>query len=341
MRALKIVAPRKIEFYERPEPNVINPHDVKIQVKYVGICVDDMPFFRRDKDMYAWGVNLIPLNGHEMTGIVVELGEAAKKTGLQIGDRVSGYAWNQCGECYYCKTGKEGHCLNIITGQGTLAEYIVWHSRQLIKLPDSISLEEGCLTDPIGFAMHGADRANINIGDKVLIIGGTVNALLMLQMVRMQGATRITLMDSNEESRKLALTLGADYVIDPQQDNPSSVSAEITDGLGYDVVFETSGDIAMLVLGFKLLARQGKVVFSNLYGIHYNLPISISEMYMKEASLIPYYMAPYALPRIRNIMEKLELKPLITKIYDFDDALMAYEDTETGLYPHILVQGSD
>ena len=192
MKSLKLVGPRQLEFFERPEPHLTSSRDVKIQVKYAGICVDDMPFFRRDRDMLAWGSNLLPLNGHEMSGVVVECGQDAARSGIKVGDRVSGYAWNKCGECYYCKTGRESHCLNLVPAQGTLSEYIVWNARQLMVLPPSVSMEEGCLTDPIGYAIHGVDRAKISIGSKVLIIGGTLNGQLMLQMVKMQGASKIT-----------------------------------------------------------------------------------------------------------------------------------------------------
>ena len=131
------------------------------------------------------------------------------------------------------------------------------------------------------------------------------------------------------------------YTIDPVHENVAAIVSQITEGLGYDVIFETSGNIAMLSLATRLLARHGSLLFSSIYGINTNLPISISELYLKEASLIPYYMAPYILPRIKSIMSKLELKPLITKVYDFKDAIMAYKDTETGLYPHVLVKVSD
>lgn len=341
MRSVKLLGPRQLEFFDRPKPNIVNSRDVMIQVKYVGICVDDMPFFRRDRDMLAWGSNLLPLNGHEMSGVVVACGNDAGKSGIKIGDRVSGYAWNKCGECYYCKTGRESHCLNLIPAQGTLSEYIVWDARQLMVLPDSISMEEGCLTDPIGYAMHGADRAKIKIGSKVLIIGGTLNGQLVLQMAKMQGACKITMIVQEKAIRQLALSLGTEFTIDPVQENVAAVVSKITEGQGYDVIFETSGNIAMLILATKLLARQGTIMYSNIYGLNMNLPISISELYLKEASLIPYYMAPYMLPRVKSIMGKLELKPLITKIYDFQDTIMAYKDTETGLYPHVLVKVSD
>ena len=339
MKAVRFSGPRALEYFDTPEPQLKDPSDVKIRIEYVGVCVDEMPFFRRDKDMLAWGsIFDNRINGHEMSGVIVELGEEAKRQGFAVGDRVSGYAWMTCGECYYCRSGRESHCLNLRTGQGTLAEYIIWHCKQLIKLPDSVSLEEGCLTDPIGYAIHGVDRANIRIGDKVLIIGGTLNGQLLIQLARLRGACNITLVDADEYIRNLARSLGAEHTIDSTCENIGYKAMEITSGLGYDFVFETSGNLDMLSLGAKLLARKGILAYSGIYGLDCYPAINLSEFYIKEATLMPYYIAPYALPRVSATMPKLKLKPLITKIYSFENALSAYLDTETGLYPHILIK---
>lgn len=342
MKAVRFSGPRALEYFDTPEPQIKAPSDVKIKVAYVGVCVDELPFFRRDKDMLAWGsIFDSNINGHEMSGIIVDLGSEAKSLGFSVGDRVSGYAWHACGTCHYCLSGRESHCLNLQTGQGTLTEYIVWHYKQLIKLPEAVSLEEGCLTDPIGYSIHGIDRANIRIGDTVLIFGGTLNGQLLTQLVRMRGASKITMADPDESIRSLALSMGADYTIDTGFDNISSRAMEITNGLGYDFVFETSGNLDILSLGAKILARKGTLAYSCIYGLDCYPSIKLSEFYLKEATLIPYYMAPYALPRVSAIMQRLKLKPLVTKIYSFENALSAYLDTETALYSHILIKVSD
>lgn len=338
MRSVRIVQPRRLDFIDIEEPRIAADDDVKIHVAYSGICVDDMPFYRKDNDMLAWGAILFPLTSHEMSGVIVEMGPNAKRAGFKEGDRVSGYAWNQCGECYYCRSGKESHCLNLKPSQGTMSEYIVWKARQLIQLPQSVSLEEGCLADPIGFTMHGIDRSRMAMGDKVLISGGLANGLLLLQLARMQGASSLTVMDPVTENRNLALALGAEHVIDPTSQNVSSTALRITNQLGFDVIFETSHDINTLALAGKLLARHGTLAYSSIYGLDHLVPIKIAELYLKEATLTPFYMAPYMLPRIQAMMERLTLQPLITKIYSFDDVNEAYAAAETGMYPHVLVR---
>ncbi|MDD2459409.1 MAG: zinc-binding dehydrogenase, partial [Eubacteriales bacterium] len=230
--------------------------------------------------------------------------------------------------------------LNLQPAQSTMAEYIVWNSRQLIKLPDTVSMEEGCLTDPIGFSLHGIARSNMKLGDRVLIIGATVPGLIILQLAKLQGATHLTVIDPVENNRILARQLGAEHLIDPASENVSAKALLYTEQLGYDVVFETSNDLKMLSVASKLLARQGILAYSSVYGLNCQPPIDIAELFIKEACLVPFHMAPYMLPRVKAIMDKLTLKPLISKIFELEQATAAFETAETGIYPHVLIRVS-
>jgi L-iditol 2-dehydrogenase len=338
MKSIIISGPRKTKIIETEEPQIHEPNDVKIKVAFAGICPDELPFFRQEDDMLGWGPILYPGNGHEMSGYIVELGEAAQKAGFEVGMRVSGYAWNQCGYCHYCLSGKESHCLNLKPIHSTMSEFIVWHSRQLIKIPDSVSMEEACLTDPIGHSLRGIDRSELHLGDSVLIIGGTLPGLILLQLAKMCGATRITVIEAVEANRKLAYQLGAELCIDPNQDNVSSIALDKTKLLGYDVIFETSCKLERLSLAAALLARQGVIAYSSIYGLNHLFPINTSELFIKEAKLVPFHMAPYMLPRIQSIMEKIFLKPLISHVFSMEESTSAYEATESGQYPHVLIK---
>lgn len=338
MKSIIITGRRETEIIEIKEPEINGPNDVKIKVAFAGICPDEMPYFRQDDDMMGWGPILFPGNGHEMAGTIVELGESAQESGFKEGMRVSGYAWNQCGHCFYCRTGRESHCLNLKPTQSTMSEYIVWHSRQLIRIPDSVSMEEACLTDPIGHSLRGIERSGLHLGDRVLIIGGTVPGLILLQLAKMCGARQITVIEPVEANRKLAMQLGAEICIDPDQENISSMALNTTNLLGYDVIYEASGNLEMLSIAAALLARQGTLAYSSFYGLNRQFPINTSELFIKEAKLVPFHMAPYMLPRIQNVMDKLILEPLISHVYSMEEATYAYKATESGQYPHILIR---
>ncbi|OUQ26663.1 hypothetical protein B5E77_09260 [Lachnoclostridium sp. An131] len=338
MKAVRLAGARKMELVEEPEPQICGSGDVKIRVAYSGVCPDEMPFFRRDADMLAWGSVIFPLAGHEMSGTVTEAGDAALKYGFTPGTRVSGYAWKHCGQCDYCRSGKENLCMHLKPSQSTMSEYIVWDMSQLIKLPDTVSFEEAVLTDPIGFSLHGITRANMQLGDNVLIIGGTVPGLILLQLAKMNGANIVTVVDPYLTNRKIAQELGADYCIDPTSENIAFHTLKVTHNLGYNIIFETSGMLDMISIAAMLLAKQGVLAYGCVYGLNKQPPLKLSELFIKEASLIPFHMAPYMLPRTEKIIGKLSLSPLITKIYSMEEATQAYMDCETGRYPHILIR---
>ena len=108
--------------------------------------------------------------------------------------------------------------------------------------------------------------------------------------------------------------------------------------LGYDVVFETSGKLDMLTLASTLLGREGVLAYSSIYGLAHKFPIKISELFIKEACLIPFHMAPYMLPKIQKLIGKLTLQPLISEVFSMEDATNAYLAVETGQFPHILIK---
>ncbi len=338
MKAVKLVGARKMNLVIAPEPQISAPGDVKIKVAFSGVCSDEIPFFRRDADMLAWGSVIFPLAGHEMSGIVVEAGRDALKFGFTPGTRVSGYAWKHCGQCHYCRSGKENLCLNLQPSQSTMAEYIVWDMSQLIKVPDSVTFEEAVLTDPIGFSLHGLTRANIHLGDNVLIIGGTVPGLILLQLAKMSGANTVTVADPYMENREIARQLGADHCIDPTAENIAFHTLKVTHNLGYNIIFETSQLLDMMSIAATLLAKQGVLAYGCVYGLNKQPPIKLSELFIKEAVLMPFHMAPYKLPLIEKTIDKLSLAPLISKVYPMEEATQAYLDCETGRYPHILIR---
>lgn len=337
MKAIRIAKPRKAEIIDLPEPQIMNSFDVKIKVAFAGICIDDLPLFRHETSMLAFPM-LFHAAGHEMSGTVVEVGDSAKRVGVKKGDRVSGYAWKYCGECVYCRTGKENHCLNIKMVSGTMAEYVVWNAKRLWRLPESASLEEGVLTDPLGYCLYGMDKLNIKPGSKVMIIGATAMGLILLQLAKLNGATHLTLVESVESKKQLAFQLGAEYVIDPVQQSIASSALKITKHMGYDAIIETSVNPDMLSVAAKLVARQGYLSYTNVYGLDYQCPIQLSELYLKEATLKPFYLAPNNLLQAMNIMPKINLKPIITKVFDMDNVTRAFETFEAGLDPKILIR---
>ena len=120
------------------------------RIRYVGVCDDDISLYKGDNRSWPLPKSIV---GHEFSGEIEDLGELAYHAGFRIGDAVSGYAWNFCGACRYCKSGLEAHCSNAAC-ISVLAELVVLNMRQIQKLRPGVPLEHGIFTDAIGYCLY-------------------------------------------------------------------------------------------------------------------------------------------------------------------------------------------
>ena len=124
------------------------------RIRYVGVCDDDISLYKGDNRSWPLPKSIV---GHEFSGEIEDLGELAYHAGFRIGDAVSGYAWNFCGACRYCKSGLEEHCRNAAC-ISVLAEHVVLNMRQIQKLRPGVPLEHGILPTPSATASTTASR---------------------------------------------------------------------------------------------------------------------------------------------------------------------------------------
>jgi len=314
---------------------LLGEEDVKIKVAYCAICGSDPHLV---EGIFGWEA---PFGlGHEVSGVIVELGEKATKKGLKIGDRVAGNFLKFCGTCYYCQNGQEQFCeyADEYSRPG-MAEYIVWHEAQVYKLPDEVSLEKGCLLEPISIAVRMMDKVSPKFGGRVLISGGGPIGLLGIQAMKMYGATSLTLSEPISERRELAITYGVDYVIDPTTQDIVEEAMKITKGRGYDTVVDCSGSVHAVEALPMITAKGGTLLYGAMYPNDYEMPFNLYQYcYFNELTISGYYVAPYAYPRALQMLEKFDLDALTAKIFNIDDAEEAFKAQISGKYPKILIR---
>jgi len=310
--------------------------DVKIKVAYCAICGSDPHLVG---GIFGWDP---PFGlGHELSGIIVELGKNATKKGLKVGNKVSGNFLKFCGTCYYCSNGQEQFCENPRNEPG-MAEYVVWHESQAFKIPDEISLEQACLLEPVSIAVRIMDKTNMKIGQRVAISGGGPIGLLTLQMLKMFGATSLTMIEPIAERQELAREFGADYIIDPINQNVEDESKKITGGLGFDIVIEASGSPKAAPAACEIAARGGTVLYIAMFPKDYKMPLNLYEKcYFNELTISGIYVAPYAYPRALQILPRMKLDKFTNKIFTIDQAEEAFEAQISGKYPKILIKCND
>lgn len=306
-------------FRDIAEPMIMTPEDVKIQVKYCTICADETKdlgvedYFSKEQIM-----------GHEMSGIIVELGQAAKEKGFAVGDHVSGVGVLPCGHCRMCRSGREHCCLELKQVTGTLCEYIVWKYTQLIKLPKEIPLRTGCLAEPMTAVLQAMEKADIHFGEYVAIFGGGFTGLMFTQLAKMRGAHQITVIEPLEERRKLALSYGADHVVDPNRSDCQILLSDITDFTGFDKIIETSSSFPALNLAIKSLARGGMLVSFTYYSYYQKTSVNMMQMYLDNLTVCSSFLSSHKLDLAAQMLPKLRCEELITMELPFSQADYAY-----------------
>jgi threonine dehydrogenase-like Zn-dependent dehydrogenase len=316
----------------------VGPEDIRVRVGYCGVCASDVlalgGLFDRTP---PFGL------GHEISGTVVEVGPRATRRGLEVGDRVAGNFIKYCGTCYYCLNGEEQFCENGgFNFDKGMAEYVVWHESQAWKLPEGMPLVQGSLLENVSVVVRIADKANMKAGKRVAILGAGPIGLQTLQVMKMFGATDLTISEPAENRRLLAERFGAEHVLDPAEVDVVRQAKEITGGRGFDLIVEASGSPEAAVAAYEIAAPGATVLYIAGYPPGYMLPVPITELFgPKELIFSGVFRSPYTFPRAFQLMSKLDLEPLTRTIFPLDrteEALIAHSKR---LYPKIIIKCGD
>lgn len=231
MKAVVVEGVNQISVKEVPMPR-IEENEVLVQIKIANIC--SQTDTHMVQGIFDSGLEYPFILGHEAAGVVVEVGSALKNCFFP-GDRVA------------CKG-----------GYGCMAEYAAFPEDALIKLPDSVSLEEGSMFE-VSACAYALIRQTVQMGDKVLLIGQGCAGLLGTAFAKIAGASLIVAADINAHKRDLAKRYGAQVVLDPMQEDYEDRLAALTDGQGFDVTLDFAGMGKTMNDCIRWLKKQGRI----------------------------------------------------------------------------------
>ncbi|MEM3527201.1 MAG: alcohol dehydrogenase catalytic domain-containing protein [Candidatus Bathyarchaeia archaeon] len=317
-RFYEVGKPLKIEDVDIPR---ISDSEVLVRVRSCGICHTDLHFI--DEGLIKPG-KVPQIMGHEAAGDVVEVGERVKA--VKVGDRVLIHFYFSCGECYYCRRGRESLCVSPefqhfgFTTDGGYAEYAKAPARSIIKLPSQLPYDAGILVDAGSTAYHAVrEIGKVRLGDFVVIIGSGGVGLCTLQMAKLSGAT-VMAVDIRSDKLDAAKSLGADHVSNPTVDNLYEKVMRLTDGRGADVIFEFVGSSETMSRAVDILAKGGRLVF-----IGYSkddLTINPRRLVTGELQIVGSRASSrYETVEVVNLVRdgRFKLDPLITHRVSLDD----------------------
>lgn len=315
----------QVEIRSLPEPLMQDTDDVKIRVRYSLIGDVDLRMYREGDFCAKDGIA-----GYEMMGEIVSLGSRAQEDGFQVGDRVSSLPVLFCGRCKFCKTGRENCCVDIINTQGTLCEYVVRKSRQLVKVPDHISDQSGCFMFRVSEMLEAVEKLDPQLFDLALILGGGASAVIALQLLKRKGVEKIFVIEPLPERRQLALKMGADDCWDSIPVNFRTQALEASDFMGFDLILETSGNSELFHMGAGLVSRGGKVCLPLYYDIDQNLSFNSVSIYYAHATLITSFLCNKKMEAAMDLIPRLKLEELVTKEFSFLQSPKAFAELKKG-----------
>ena len=257
MKAARIVQPGQMEVIEIPCPEPAQD-EVLIRVMASGICGTDVHIFRGE---YLGGYPVIP--GHEFSGVVEAIGSQVKR--FKPGDRVAVEPNIACDNCEACLNNRQNFCLNWtavgVTRPGAMEQFTTAPEKVVFDIGE-LSFEQAAFMEPLSCVLHGLERLAPELADKVAILGAGPIGLLLLQGIRAQGASQVTVVDKNVARVRSAGDLGAAIIL-------NDLNALKTNY--YDVVIDATGAIPVMARSIDFVRPGGRVL---LFGV----PPTVKEM---------------------------------------------------------------
>jgi D-xylulose reductase len=323
-------------------PGTLEPQsdEVAVSIRTVGVCGSDVHYYEHGR-IGDFIVNAPLILGHEASGVVAAVGSHV--THLKVGDRV-------CMEPGIPNFTSPETMLGLYNldpevrfwatppVHGCLTAKVVHPAALTYRLPDNVSFAEGAMVEPLAIGVYAATKAKIRPGDVAVVTGAGTIGMMVLFAALAAGCSEVIVSDF--AAGKLALLAGRPGIttVDPAKQSLAKVVAERTEGRGADVFFEASGSVRPYDKMADLIARGGRAV---LVGMPQELvPLDVVALQVKEISLTGTFRYANVWERTLKLLAsgKIDLKPLISATFPFDQAAAAFARAARRLPSDVKIQ---
>lgn len=228
----------RLEQVPRPTPAA---GEVLVRVEVAPTCGTDLKVWQAGG--HARMLRPPTLFGHEFAGVIAAV--AKDVTAWQPGEQVVANNSAPCYDCFYCRRQRFSLCENLTFNNGTFAEWLKIPAAivrsNLLRVPAEVPLELAALTEPLACVLHGADEAQVQSGDRVIVLGDGAIGLMLVAVLAERGA-EVILCGGNPDRLALGMQFGAVGSLDHHTvDDPVSCLRQLTQVRGADAVIEATG----------------------------------------------------------------------------------------------------
>lgn len=257
MKACVLQDINNLQYQDYPIPK-LNSGEVLLRVRACGICGSDIP------RIFKNGTYHFPtIPGHEFAGEVVEVADSEDEN--LIGMRAAVFPLIPCKKCSSCNKGIYETCKSYdylgSRSDGGFAQYVrvpIWN---LVPIKESLSFEEAAMSEPTAVALHALRRAQVEVGDTIVIYGAGTIGILIAQWARIWGAKKILLVGTKTNNYEMLKKLGFDNYFSISEGDPVKWVMEQTNGNGADIAVEAVGVQDTACNCLESVALNGKVIF--------------------------------------------------------------------------------
>ncbi len=312
---------------EKPIP-VPGPGEVLVKMCASGLCVSDLHI----QDGIIDTVQLPYTPGHEMAGVIAEVGEGV--TRVKPGDHIVGAIDITCGTCRYCLSGRTNLCRSLVRigfeRDGSHEEYCVIPAANAFKVADWVPFDQmTSITDAVG-CMYNAvkNRGNVKPGDRVLILGTGGLGMNAIQIAKIFGA-EVYATSRQKEKLDISMEMGADAVINTKEQELYAEIVQLTNGEMCDVVIDNIGIKTSIGDSLRLLRPGGKVIISGYNDPYFEAEYQDAMKFEKEI-LGMRGMTKQDLVEVIRLVEKGKIVPFIYKTIPFEQINEGLDLLRTG-----------
>jgi L-iditol 2-dehydrogenase len=294
--------------------------ELLVKVRYCGICGSDLHTFLGNNLF----VNLPAVLGHEMVGEVVATGPDVQH--VQVGDRVTYEPTNHCGTCRYCAEGFYNLCSQRTPTIGSYREYVVFRERQVHKVPASISDREATLIEPLASALHAVEVADLNRGQRVLIIGSGTIGILLAASARMRQAAYVVVTNRSSQKLETARRFGADETIHTPESSMPQVLNEQVGEETIDIVFDTVASRDSIDCGLSVLRKGGSLIVVGTPAK--TTTVDVARIFTGERRVVGVLKYRNEFPEAISLLSNtdLDLSSLVSAVFPLKDIQAAFAE---------------
>ena len=338
MKQAVMIAPGKIQFYDAEKPTP-KDDEVVIQPRRIGVCGSDIHVYHGLHPYTSYPV----VQGHEVGAVIAAVGKNV--TGLKAGDKVTFMPQVTCGECYPCRHGMYHICeslkvMGFQTG-GAAQEYFALPAENVLKLPDSVSLDEAAMIEPIAVTVHALARGGGAAGKRVIVLGAGPIGNLTAQVAQASGAKAVMITDISPYKLDKARECGIEFAVNTAQEDLAVAVQRDFGPEKADLILECVGIEATMTDAVNNARKGSTIVVVGVFGKKPMVDLGLVQD--RELSLIGtlmYQKSDYERAIELVTSGRMNLGSMITHRFPFDKYLDAYHAIEQskGNYLKVMIE---